>query len=74
MSHEMRTPLFGVMGTLNVLNELKLDPQYQEMIRVGQICGEQLLVLINGKLSHSVEFFSKNFFSLFEENFSENLW
>eukprot|EP01117_Protostelium_nocturnum_P021069 TRINITY_DN9_c1_g1_i1.p1 TRINITY_DN9_c1_g1~~TRINITY_DN9_c1_g1_i1.p1 ORF type:complete len:1026 (-),score=360.90 TRINITY_DN9_c1_g1_i1:40-3117(-) len=53
MSHEMRTPLFGVMGTLNLLADLKLEPTYQEMIRIGQICGEQLLVLINDILDFS---------------------
>eukprot|EP01117_Protostelium_nocturnum_P000240 TRINITY_DN1030_c0_g2_i1.p1 TRINITY_DN1030_c0_g2~~TRINITY_DN1030_c0_g2_i1.p1 ORF type:complete len:586 (-),score=186.46 TRINITY_DN1030_c0_g2_i1:31-1788(-) len=54
MSHEIRTPLSGVMGSLSHLSEMEnLSIESKEMLRIGQVCGEQLLYVINDVLDLS---------------------
>lgn len=43
MSHEMRTPLNGVIGAMGLLGETTLTPEQQELLRVMQVSGEILL-------------------------------
>jgi signal transduction histidine kinase len=54
MSHEIRTPLFGIVGTLDLLtSDDELDSNLQEMVRIGTVCSQQLLVVINDILDYS---------------------
>ena len=67
MSHEIRTPLSGILGSvlldfvvdlllgnLTLLAETALNPDQQEMLHTAQICGEQLLYVINDILGNSL--------------------
>ena len=47
MSHEMRTPLNGVLGMVEVLDKDLADPNQQAMLRVIRDSGEHLLSVIN---------------------------
>jgi len=48
VSHEIRTPLTGIMGSLELLMENEtLSSEQREILRIGYLCGEQLLSLIN---------------------------
>eukprot|EP01117_Protostelium_nocturnum_P021067 TRINITY_DN9_c0_g1_i1.p1 TRINITY_DN9_c0_g1~~TRINITY_DN9_c0_g1_i1.p1 ORF type:complete len:1029 (+),score=368.94 TRINITY_DN9_c0_g1_i1:126-3212(+) len=54
MSHEIRTPLSGIMGGLSFLSEMPgLSNEGREMLRIGQICSQQLLLVINDVLDLS---------------------
>jgi len=53
MSHEMRTPLTGLTGALHLLAETKLDEEQRELTNISEVCGEQLLVVINDVLDLS---------------------
>ncbi len=44
---EIRTPLSGVMGTIGLLTATNLTYEQQELAHIAQVCGEQLLVVIN---------------------------
>ena len=47
MSHEMRTPLNGVLGMAGILERQISDPEQAEMLRVIRDSGEHLLAVIN---------------------------
>ena len=47
MSHEIRTPLSGFIGSMNLLAETQLNNDQQELLHTAQVCGDQLLHLIN---------------------------
>ena len=47
MSHEMRTPLNGVLGMVEVLDRDLADPDHQAKLRVIRDSGEHLLSVIN---------------------------
>jgi PAS domain S-box-containing protein len=47
MSHEMRTPLNGVLGMAGVLEKLVKDPEQASMLGVIRDSGEHLLAVIN---------------------------
>eukprot|EP01117_Protostelium_nocturnum_P021068 TRINITY_DN9_c0_g2_i1.p1 TRINITY_DN9_c0_g2~~TRINITY_DN9_c0_g2_i1.p1 ORF type:complete len:996 (+),score=348.05 TRINITY_DN9_c0_g2_i1:42-3029(+) len=54
MSHEVRTPLSGIMSCLHHFLELDgLSADSKEMMKIGMICSEQLLVVINDVLDFS---------------------
>lgn len=53
MSHEVRTPLSGVLGTLRLLQKTHLDPQQSEYIGLSQAAAEALLVILNGILDYA---------------------
>ena len=53
ISHELRTPMNGVMVLANLLLESKLDAEQREMIEMIQRSGVDLLVLINDILDYS---------------------
>lgn len=50
MSHEMRTPLNGLLGTLDILQETKLDAQQTRFVQAMQQAGEILLQHVNNTL------------------------
>ncbi len=53
MSHELRTPLNAIAGTLQLLNESKLDKQQHNYIEMGDKAAKQLLLLIDDLLDLS---------------------
>ncbi|WP_323037975.1 ATP-binding protein [Pararhodobacter sp.] len=53
MSHEMRTPLNGVLGVAEVLEQLINDPDQQRMVKVMHDSGALLLNIINDLLDMS---------------------
>lgn len=53
MSHEMRTPLNGIMGTLELLANTKLDKKQQAYVRAAQTSGGFLMRHINDVLDIS---------------------
>lgn len=53
MSHEMRTPLNGVIGIAEVLQRLVSDPDQQRMVKMMHDSGSLLLNIINDLLDMS---------------------
>lgn len=51
---EIRTPLFGILGSLTLLSDTEMNPKQKEFVHVAQVCGEQLLVVINDILGETV--------------------
>ena len=53
MSHEVRTPMNGVLGMVGLLADTPLDEDQREMVRVAQNSAESLLTVINDILDFS---------------------
>jgi diguanylate cyclase (GGDEF)-like protein len=53
VSHELRTPLNGVLGMLELLQDMGLTPKQQEYVAVARNAGESLLKLIDDILDFS---------------------
>lgn len=53
MSHEMRTPLNGILGTLELMCDTPLDPRQRKLVETANASGELLLDLINNVLNLS---------------------
>jgi PAS domain S-box-containing protein len=53
MSHEVRTPLHGVMGTLSLLLETSLDAEQRAYAETARRCGDTLLHTVNELLDLS---------------------
>lgn len=53
MSHEVRTPLHGVMGTLSLLLDTALDAEQRAYAETAQRCGATLLHTVNELLDLS---------------------
>ena len=53
MSHEMRTPLNGVIGLLGLMLDSKLDPEQRGYVMTARESGEMLLSLIEDVLDFS---------------------
>lgn len=53
MSHEMRTPLNGLIGTLDLLADTALDRRQRDLLRVMQTSGRILLTHVNNVLDIS---------------------
>lgn len=47
ISHELRTPMNGVLGCAHLLQMSELDSPQSEMVRMIQTSGESLMVLLN---------------------------
>ncbi|MEO1139411.1 MAG: ATP-binding protein [Pseudomonadota bacterium] len=50
ISHEMRTPLNGILGTLDLLDDTQLTAEQYHYSRIIQSAGQQLLTQINDAL------------------------
>ena len=53
LSHEVRTPLSGILGMTDLLLETKLDEEQKEYVQAARICAENLLELLNATLEYS---------------------
>lgn len=53
MSHEMRTPLNGMLGTLDLFDTEKLDPRHRRYLKVVRNSGDVLLGHVNDVLDIS---------------------
>ena len=53
MSHEVRTPMNGVLGMNGLLLDTELTNEQREYAEIVQICGDQLLALIENILDFS---------------------
>ncbi|RVV96775.1 PAS domain-containing hybrid sensor histidine kinase/response regulator [Mesobaculum littorinae] len=53
MSHEMRTPLNGLLGTIQILRDTDLDDRQAAMLDITRTSGELLLGLVNDVLDLS---------------------
>ncbi len=53
VSHEVRTPMNGVIGMTNLLLESQLDPRQRELAETVSNCAEALVVVINDILDYS---------------------
>lgn len=53
MTHELRTPMNGVLGMATLLNDTKLDAEQQEMLTTLHSSGNALLTIINDILDFS---------------------
>jgi len=53
MSHEMRTPLNGILGTLELLSRTDLDPEQREHLEIMGKSGDLLLHHVNDVLEMS---------------------
>ena len=53
MSHEMRTPLNGILGSLELMCDTPLDPRQRKLVETANGSGELLLDLINNVLDLS---------------------
>ncbi len=53
MSHEVRTPMNGVLSMAQLLSETDLDERQRQMVRTIEGSSEALLVVLNDVLDHS---------------------
>jgi signal transduction histidine kinase/CheY-like chemotaxis protein len=53
ISHELRTPMNGVLGVTRILAEMELSPAARHYVRVLQQSGQALLYIINDVLDYS---------------------
>eukprot|EP00698_Gefionella_okellyi_P025736 TRINITY_DN9508_c0_g1_i1.p1 TRINITY_DN9508_c0_g1~~TRINITY_DN9508_c0_g1_i1.p1 ORF type:complete len:435 (-),score=74.08 TRINITY_DN9508_c0_g1_i1:78-1382(-) len=53
MSHEFRTPLNGILGTVDLLLHDEIDAQLREELSLIETCGNQLLTMVNDMLDFS---------------------
>lgn len=53
MSHEMRTPMNGILGALDLMRETPLDKRQRSLVRTAVASGESLLCIIDDVLDHS---------------------
>jgi signal transduction histidine kinase len=53
LNHEVRTPLTGILGMMELLLETKLDGEQREYAESSQLCARDLLQLMNSTLEFS---------------------
>lgn len=68
ISHEFKTPLNGILGSLTLLKSTELDEHQSYMLDTAESCGEGLVRLINNVLD--VNSLTNNSFSLLNVAFS----
>jgi signal transduction histidine kinase len=53
MSHEVRTPMNGIMGMVRLLQRTKLDAEQREIAEVGERAARHLLQMLDGVLDYT---------------------
>jgi signal transduction histidine kinase/ActR/RegA family two-component response regulator len=53
ISHELRTPMNGILGMLNMVMVTKLDPEQKDQLETAQRCAYSLLAVLNDVLDIS---------------------
>lgn len=53
ISHELRTPMNGVIGALELINTRDLDPENRNALNVARLSSKRMLTLINGMLNYT---------------------
>lgn len=53
MTHELRTPMNGVLGMASLLSQTELCPKQRELVQMLQTSGDNLLTTINDILDYS---------------------
>jgi CheY-like chemotaxis protein/two-component sensor histidine kinase len=53
LNHEIRTPLSGVMGMLDLLAETDLDDDQRDYVAAARLCTESLAELLNATLEYT---------------------
>ena len=53
MSHEVRTPMNGVLGTLGLLADMPMPPDQRRLVQTARGSGESLLTILNDILDFS---------------------
>jgi signal transduction histidine kinase len=53
LSYEIRTPLTGILGMLDLMLETELTPEQQEFAESSRLCAEQLLGTMNSALQYA---------------------
>jgi two-component system, sensor histidine kinase len=53
LNHEIRTPLSGIMGMLDLLLETSLDEEQRDYLNAARLCSESLSELLNSSLEYA---------------------
>ena len=53
LNHEVRTPLSGIVGMLDLLSETTLDEDQKEYLNAARLCTESLTELLNASLEYA---------------------
>lgn len=53
LNHEVRTPLSGIVGMLDLLSETSLDEDQKEYLNAARLCTESLTELLNASLEYA---------------------
>jgi CheY-like chemotaxis protein len=53
LNHEVRTPLSGIVGMLDLLSETPLDDDQKEYLSAARLCTESLMELLNTSLEYA---------------------
>src|SRR5262245_11409718 len=68
LNHEIRTPLSGVIGMVDLLLETNLDEEQREYVNAARMCAENLFEILNATLEYSA--LEAGQFTLDESEFS----
>src|SRR5437868_7027793 len=53
LNHEIRTPLSGILGMLDLLLETGLDEDQRDYLNAARMCAESLSELLNSSLEYA---------------------
>jgi CheY-like chemotaxis protein len=53
LTHEIRTPLSGILGMADLLLETPLDDEQREYVNAARLCAESLFEILNAALEYS---------------------
>src|SRR5258708_6254116 len=68
LNHEIRTPLSGVIGMVDLLLETNLDDEQRDYVSAARLCAENLFEILNAALEYSA--LEAGHFTLEEGEFS----
>lgn len=53
LNHDIRTPLSGILGMTDLLEETELSPEQREYVSTTRLCADQLLEMVNAALEYT---------------------